>query len=162
MWLAFATQIFFDIHHILRKEVERGFADLSKTANYVESTILTSLKSQRKVRIDNRLKSNDKDLVEILDLIEDWVKTDAVRHTQESLFNFQVPNMQVPNTKPFQLLKYHPLYCGLLSYRIKALAQDAGMFSQMLGAMFFIAHTCTMLCVRKDWYQVHGKTWTWP
>lgn len=111
-WLAFAAQIFPDIHHILREEISRGYYDLVKIAQYVENNIKPVMKFHENLRVETWPKSNDQVLLVILKRINDWVKTDVIEVTGQRLTR----NSELQeSSEPFRLLRNHPLYCGLLS-----------------------------------------------
>ncbi|KAL9607248.1 MAG: hypothetical protein Q9167_007820 [Letrouitia subvulpina] len=139
VWLAFAAQIFLDISHILRVEASRGFSDLVRSAKYVETNIELVLKFHEKLRIQNWPRQNDQVLIQILDLIKEWVKTDAVNKIRTIIMKRN--NLTPPPTEPFVFLKRHPLYCGLLTYNIKYLAQEASIiFANAWGSIMYCAH----------------------
>lgn len=139
VWLAFAAQIFLDIHHILRKDISRGYYDLVSSAKYVENNIERVLKFHENLRVETWPKSNDQVLQMILYRINSWVKTDAVENARKRLTRGS--EFQAPPTEPCLLLRNHPLYCGLLSYSIKALAQEASIvFVNAWGSVLYSAH----------------------
>ncbi|KAF7502110.1 hypothetical protein GJ744_007108 [Endocarpon pusillum] len=139
LWLTFAAQIFLDIHHTLREKVGDGLFDLVKSARYVENSITQVLKFHENLRIENWPRSNDQGLLQILELITNWVKTDPVEAARRRLI--KGPRLQLPPTEPFLLLKHHPIYCGLLSYSIKALTQEASIiFVNAWGSVLYSAH----------------------
>ena len=135
IWLVFGAQVFLDIHHTLRDQVDRGFEDLIKSATHVKNNIQEILKFHENLRIENWPKSNDQVLFQIVNLVKDWVETDAVEAARKSL----VENL--PPGEPFMFLKNHPLYCGLLAYKIKILAQEASIvFVNAWGSVLYSAH----------------------
>jgi hypothetical protein len=139
IWLSFAAQVYLDIHHILREKVGRGFDDLTSSAKYVQSNIRQVMKFHENLRIENWPNSNDQCLFQILDRIKDWVMTDAVAAARNKMVKGS-PFDSLP-TEPFMLLKYHPMYCGLLSYSITALAQEASIvFANAWGSVLYTAH----------------------
>lgn len=148
IWLAFAAQVFLDIHHILREQIGRGRDDLVKSAKYVESGIERVLDFHKNLRIENWPKSNDQGLLMILDRIMNWVKTDAVGRVKEGLTNSS--EIQSTAVEPFLLLRNHPLYCGLLSYSIRILAQEASIvFANAWGSVLYCAHLYNALYQEK-------------
>lgn len=139
IWLAFAAQIFLDIHHALLGKVSNGFHDLVKSARYVENNIQQILIFHKNLRIENWPKSNDQGLFRILDLIKNWVNLDAVEDARTKLNKGST--FESPPTKPFLFLKSHPWYCGLLSYCIKASAQETSIiFVNAWGSILYSAH----------------------
>ncbi|KAI9784493.1 MAG: hypothetical protein M1835_003574 [Candelina submexicana] len=139
IWLTFAAQVFLDIHHTLREQVGIGIHDLIKSASYAGNNIEGVLEFHNNLRIENWPRSNDRVLHQILDLITDWVKTDVVQDARIKLTRRS--GFQPPPTESFQLLKRHPLYCGLLSYSIKALVQEASItFVNAWGSVVYSAH----------------------
>ena len=141
IWLALGAQIFLDIHHVLRAEVNRGFEDLVNTANYVETNVKDATECLGKTHIESWTKLHDQSLEYILDVITEGVKTDAVGDMRTKSFG-----ILASPAEPFTFLKNHPLYCGLLSYSIRALAQEAGIaFANACGSVLHCAHLYSAL-----------------
>lgn len=139
LWLAFAAQVFLDISHVLRVEASRGFGDLVRSAEYVETSIQQVLKFHENLRIKNWPRQNDQDLLQILNLIKEWVKTDAVDKNRRVMLKRS--KFAPPPAEPFMLLKRHPLYCGLLTYTIKYLSHEASViFANAWGSIMYCAH----------------------
>ncbi len=139
VWLIFAAQVFLDINHALRQQVSIGYDDLVKSAKYVENNIHQVLKFHENLRVDTWPVSNDQCLHQILERITRWVKTDAVQEARTSMARRS--GAKIPSSKSFFLFQHHPLYCGLLSYSIKALAQEASIvFVNAWGSVLYTAH----------------------
>lgn len=137
--LVLATQIFLDVHHILRDQIVTGFSDLVKSAQYVANNIERAQEFHKDLRVDTWPQSNDQVLRQILERISTWVQSDSVQEMRMSMMKRSVN--QVPPSKPFFMMKQHPLYCGLLSYSIKALALDAAIaFANAWGSILYCAH----------------------
>lgn len=137
--LIFATQVYLDIHHILREKVCNGFHDLIKSARYVENNIQRILELQLKLHLENWPKSKCETLLKIRDVIRTWINSDAV---QEARINI-AQAVDTPETpaEAFSFFKYHPWYCGLLSYSINASAREASIiFINALGSILSSAH----------------------
>lgn len=139
IWLAFAAQIFLDIHHTLRGQVSRGFDDLVRSAKYVEANTQQVMKFHAKLHIKNWPKTNDQGLLDILALVNEWTKSDAVLGVRTRLTGEY--GVQFAPEKSFLLLKHHPWYCGLLSYCIKASVQEISIaFVNAWGSVLYSAH----------------------
>lgn len=138
-WLALATQVYLDIHHILREKVSDGFHDLVKSARYVEKNIQHILAFQMNLRLDARPKSNDEILFWILDVIKSWVNLDWLQNLRMRVG--ETHGILETPAKSFSFLKNHPWQCGLLLYYFKASAQEASIrFVNALGSIFSTAH----------------------
>ena len=154
IWLAFAAQVFLDVHHVLREQITSGFEDLVKSARYVENNIRQVLKFHENLRIVNWPEPNDQCLWRIVELIKMWVKTDIVESVRISMCKRS--GFKPPPAKPFLFLKHHPLYCGLLSYYIKASVQEVSItFVNAWGSIFYCAHLYNALrqerLITKEW-----------
>ncbi|KAF2146868.1 uncharacterized protein K452DRAFT_242024, partial [Aplosporella prunicola CBS 121167] len=146
--VVFAAQIFLDIHYMLRDDVVRGFKDLQQTAQLIQGSLNQNFKFHASLRIENWPPSNDQGLHDILARINDWVTTDPF--TKES------QRLRRPNTEPFKLMKNHPLFCGLYSFSLKSLFQEAGVvFASSWGSIIYSAHIYNAVwqekLIKKQW-----------
>lgn len=136
IWLAFAAQVFLDIHHIFRQEVKKGFEDLNKSAKYIESSINRVMEFHKDLRIPNWPRRNDEGLLRILRTITEWTKVDTISLLRKKMVAKGQP--EPPTAGSFFLLKQHLLLCGLLSYSFKTQAHQAGViFSNAWGSIVY-------------------------
>ena len=137
MWLTFAAQIFLDIHHIFRAEVEKGFHDFVRSSKFIETNINQVLTFHEKLRVHNWPRSNDQGLQLILNQVDDWAKADMLQKIRARL----TKSAGMPVPQPFFLIRQHPLLCGLLSYAIRANAEEASIvFVNAWGSVLYSAH----------------------
>ncbi|KAF3479709.1 uncharacterized protein GIQ15_06685 [Arthroderma uncinatum] len=131
--LVFATQVYLDIHHILRANVNRGLDDLMTTAGLIDTSIEQTLKHHQSLRVENWPLSNDRVLKNIQQQIEMWVKRDTVGEAKIRLNR--------PPGEPFKLLSSHPLLCGLMAYSLKATFQEVSViFANAWGSIMYTYH----------------------
>lgn len=120
LWVVFATQIFLDIHHIMRDQIDRGFGDLQESGSLMVKSIQDNLDFHQNLRTDNWPKQNDKSLVQMQEELRDWCQRD---YLQKLKMRRCAPQL----AESFRLLRWHPLFCGLLVYRFKISFQEAGL-----------------------------------
>lgn len=134
MHAIFATQILLDIHHVLREDVSRPFDDLRPTGTRVIATIDEYFKYTRSRRIANWPAQNDKVLRDIQKLAKEWTQEDRVGIAT-------VKGVSNVRTRPYHLLKNHPVLCGLLIFRLNILLNDSGInFCNAWGTAVYPAH----------------------
>lgn len=133
VWVAFAAQIFIDIHHVLREDVYRGFADLSRTANVINGSIKQNFEFHSSLRVETWPASNDKALRGLQARIVGWVDNDPIQSAKIKI--------KQPPGEPFMLMRRHPLFCGLWEYSLKALFHEMGIvFSGAFGSIMYAGH----------------------
>ncbi|RMZ42085.1 hypothetical protein AFCA_006829 [Aspergillus flavus] len=115
--LTFATQVYLDIHHILRKDITRGYTDLETTARQVSNSIELDFKRHKSLRVETWPPSNDLLFKNIQQTIDYWVRYDPLIKAKEKLNR--------PLSKPFKLWRSYPLFCGLITYHIKIKFEEA-------------------------------------
>ncbi|KAL4866934.1 hypothetical protein BDV12DRAFT_172098 [Aspergillus spectabilis] len=134
LWLTFGCQIFLDIHHALRDNVEKGFHDAKISAKVIADSIKLNMDFHSKLRIGNWPKSNDTAFEILLDHITSWVDLDFTQSIKE---RHRVWNP----SESFKLLKWHPLLCGIWTYNLKARYQDLAItFQEAWGSIMYSAH----------------------
>ncbi|KAL2829503.1 hypothetical protein BDW59DRAFT_142166 [Aspergillus cavernicola] len=134
LWLVFACQIFLDIHHGLRDNVQKGFADLTNSAKAIENSIRLNLDFHSNLRIGNWPKQNDRAFKALLEFIAFWVDSDFSQPVKERLKVWR-------SSESFKLMKWHPLLCGIWTYNLKARYQDlAVVFQGAWGSIMYSAH----------------------
>jgi hypothetical protein len=133
LWLVFATQIFLDIHHLLRQDIARGHAELYQSAKAINGSIEQNLAFHTSLRVDTWPASNDLVLKNIQGQLDAWVAKDQIQLAKQKIGHSA--------GEPFKLLKQHPLFCGLLMYGFKALFQEVGIaFSGAWGSIMYSGH----------------------
>ncbi|PYH81313.1 hypothetical protein BO82DRAFT_336425 [Aspergillus uvarum CBS 121591] len=134
LWLVFASQIFLDIHHCLEGDVVNGFADLTNTAKCIQSSIELNQEFFADLRIVTWPEQYDARIQRFLEFLTAWVDSDFTQPAKE---RHQVWRP----SDSFKLMKWHPLFCGILTYYVKARFQDFAMaFQGTWGAIMYTAH----------------------
>ncbi|KAF2179826.1 hypothetical protein K469DRAFT_693714 [Zopfia rhizophila CBS 207.26] len=134
LWLAFATQIFLDIHHILRYQVDYCFKKLADTSDLVLNSIKANFEFHKDLRIDNWPNSNDEAVQAFVADIKTWVQDDPHRKAAIALKRKFPP-------QPFWLFRHHPWYCGLWKYYIQIQYQEIGItFVGAWGSVMYCGH----------------------
>lgn len=148
--LIFAAQVYLDIHHVMRQDIERGFVTLSHAAKLIEASINQNLDFHKGLRT-HWPPYNDGGFHGILGRINDWVKEDpwelARQHGVSKLCYFlcllyllELQGYNVP-TKPHRFMKHHPWYCGLFTYSLKIFMHDVGIhFADAWGSIMCTNH----------------------
>ncbi|KAL4812452.1 hypothetical protein BDW67DRAFT_178687 [Aspergillus spinulosporus] len=72
LWLTFGCQVFLDIHHSLRDDVERGFRDATMSSKVIENSIKLNKELHSKLRIKNWPNANDTAIEILLKDISSW------------------------------------------------------------------------------------------
>ncbi|KAK2868016.1 hypothetical protein FQN49_003244 [Arthroderma sp. PD_2] len=131
--LVFATQVYLDIHHVLREGVKCGLSDLRKTATLIDQSIELNLEYHQSLYIQGWPKSNDVVLKSIQQQIDQWVKRDPIEEAKIRL--------KRPSGETFKLMSSHPLLCGLLAYSLKATFQEVSVvFADAWGSIMYTYH----------------------
>ncbi|RAK80206.1 uncharacterized protein BO72DRAFT_525450 [Aspergillus fijiensis CBS 313.89] len=134
LWLVFACQIFLDIHHCLEGDVESGFADLTNTAKSIQSSLELNQEFFAHLRIGSWPEQYDARIKCFLEFISTWVDSDFTQTAKEKYYVWRP-------SECFKLMKWHLLFCGILTYYIKARFQDFAMaFQGTWGAIMYAAH----------------------
>lgn len=105
MWLDFVAQAFLDIHECLGDDVSMAYAELTKHARYVHSSLQEHFRFHKGIQSPNQA-SNDQSIRGFTLLIAAWVQEDLIN-------DFASSTGPGPFSKePFWLFKAHPLLCG--------------------------------------------------
>lgn len=84
IWLVFATQIFLDIHHELRQDVERGYHDLYQSVQIIRKSVESTLKCH--LSQGNTGSMLDKEwFQDILDKTDLWPCKDYIQEAKDHL-----------------------------------------------------------------------------
>lgn len=133
LWVVFATQIYLDIHHVLRQDVHAGFMDMSIWGknisddfnSYKYAILEKNFKLNDPERWDNPVDnprwpvSKIDDLLQLVTDIENMVRGDVMYYYKKSM---EFPPTQLGEYHQF--MKSHPWRCGLFAYRIRARHQE--------------------------------------
>ncbi|KAE8354727.1 hypothetical protein BDV28DRAFT_130402 [Aspergillus coremiiformis] len=131
--LVFATQVYLDIHHVLREDISRGYADLQTTAEMIDNSINLNFEHHASLRVETWPRSNDLVFKQLQQDIDNWVKHDPLTMARKRL--------KRPPGDPFKLMRSHPLFCGLIAYHFKVIFQEVSVvFVNAWGAVMYIYH----------------------
>ncbi len=152
LWVTFAAQVFLDIHHVLRENVDSGFQRLCQIGNAISRSITRNLEFHEKLKIVLWPSSNDQGLRRILSLIQSVCVKDHIYDVRN-----KVHGLQAAGIPKHQLLKSHPMKCGLEAYNIKTNFHEACIaFANAWGSITFTAHLYNALTREK----LLGKRWS--
>ena len=122
LWLVCASQTFLDTHHILMKDADRPLHDLQAFAREAQSTLKAHFDFVKDHSLSGlRSKKSEGYVLETLKEIEEWGLDDKLT---------QIMNQEMGRSKqhrgrlgkearvwkPNELLKMHPLLCGMMKY----------------------------------------------
>lgn len=96
----------------------RGYDTLATAAQQMERSIVHTLSFHQSLRVENWPQSNDLVLQDMLNQINDWVKTDPMQEAKRRLGHAV--------GEPFKLMEQHPVFSGLWLYNLKILYQEIG------------------------------------
>jgi hypothetical protein len=119
IWFVYATQIFLDIHHIMRGDIGRGFEDLRTTAVRALLNVRDYVKFSGEEYYDPWEKG-ERTPHDVLNLIVNFVQKDWIGNIRKG---FAGPGVVTP---PFYLFNTHPTLCGLMVANITLSMQDLG------------------------------------
>ena len=152
IWVAYAMQIYLDIHHVLRADVIRGFSDLQASGAQATSTLTAYFSTSKTYenwppQNENAVKHN------ILNFIDHYITHDAMTPPLRQLYNA----VQLPTPEPHSHFRRHPLLCGLFQFKLYLLLQDSGIaLVNAWGSILYVAHLYE--ACRQGGY----TTRTWP
>jgi len=138
LWLAFATQIYLDIHHILRTDVTRGFSDLQAAGQQTKATLDAYF--PRSQLFTNWPAQNEQAIMEIKKFLDKWILTDELAATKSRLYGPDLAQF-LPQKEPFALYRWHPILCGFFEFKLYLFLQDAGItLATAWGSILYVAH----------------------
>jgi hypothetical protein len=121
LWLVFAAQSYLDIHHILMKDADRPLNDLQKFGREAQSTLKEHFTFLEEHSLSAfRPKKSESYIQETLREIEEWALEDKLTQImnkemgkgKQKLGRSGKSRVWMPN----ELLKMHPLLCGMMKY----------------------------------------------
>jgi hypothetical protein len=149
IWLAFAAQVFLDIHHVLREDVDRAFGELFTTGRAAHGAISRSLEFHSTLRVETWPRSNDEALKGVLAMIQNWVMNDPIQEVKNRFGR--------PIGEEFSLMRQHPIFCGLLQYHLKVMQHEIGItLAGAWGSIMYTGHLYN--AVRRE--KLLNKGWT--
>ncbi|ORZ31254.1 hypothetical protein BCR44DRAFT_65929 [Catenaria anguillulae PL171] len=144
---AFVTQVFLDIHHILRDRASNGFDDLKSTAQ----SIVTSLDAFDRFQYGNSNGVIHKNLVAGM--------TELRGIIQQAVFDDPFAEI-AGQPAQFKLLKSHPWLCGLLQYQLLHVYQGWAISASIHWGS--VPNSCHLYeAAKREGYVVDNKC-IWP
>lgn len=133
LWLAFAGQVYLNIHHVLCDDVQRGFKEFRRFAKLTESSIRQNLDFHSDLRIEGWPKRNDQAFEELLRFIDVSIASDPTLQKQKSF--------GLSPGEPFKVMKWHPMLCGLATFYLRSRYQELSLsFQSAWGSIMYSAH----------------------
>ncbi|KAI7774884.1 hypothetical protein LA080_007709 [Diaporthe eres] len=158
MYLAFAAQMFLDIHHILRGRVHSAHETCMSHIGLMDEDLGLHLDFHTKLRINNWPSSNDAMLKELRKKIK-WVQDDPIHKAKVKVFS----QSGIPCTAPIhRILKYSPVISGLMLYHFRAETYDVGLaVANAWGSIAYPLHLYTALQQENllSPHQVSSESW---
>ena len=139
VWIVFATQIFLDIHHVMREQITRGFEELQGVAQHACNGLKTKRRFAEVVEVTSGKQpwwsanvAGDWD--RLIWVIETWTICDPLLDARH-VFAAKSINA-IPPGEPHYLLLHHPVLCGILSFHINFMLTWIGLeIAEVSGTM---------------------------
>jgi hypothetical protein len=126
IWLAFATTIFLDIHHILRDKVDIAFNQLQEIGRHSTQTLSRYQEFSRNIPSPATWnKSNDDVLQKLAKGMEECILKDMIFPIKDKQYK-KKGAIYSEETERFYLYKRHPILCGILAFRTVLEMQQTG------------------------------------
>ncbi|KAK3996598.1 hypothetical protein QBC44DRAFT_377370 [Cladorrhinum sp. PSN332] len=123
-YLVFATQIFLDIHHILREQVPDVAQHVLTQINKIGGIVETHLDFHKNLKIDNWPSSNDQQLRQVIQKVR-WIVEDPIHKYKVGTY----ASMNTPAPPSMQanlMLRSSPVIAGLMLYSFRFEAHGIG------------------------------------
>ncbi|KAH7079740.1 hypothetical protein FB567DRAFT_607183 [Paraphoma chrysanthemicola] len=149
LWVCFATQIYIDIHNVLREKAGEPFRQLANITSHTRDNIRRNLDFHKDLSSRIWPKENDDQMRRISDELARVILGDPHRALTRRL--------QRKIREPYYFFRQHPWQCGLWQYNIQIQNQvmDIG-FVNACGSVMYCAHLYN--AVRKE----NLLTTPWP
>jgi hypothetical protein len=129
-WLVFAAAVYLDIRHILREDIERGFAELQASAAQAKSALTQYFATNATFPHWPRSREEAVDFVR--DFVDFWIISDPVELHRPRYVDYPVSH---------RLLRRNPLLCGLYQFKLHLLMQEEGIHvANAYGSILYVAH----------------------
>lgn len=123
-WLLFATQVFLDINHLLRLQVNRGLQELRVSGAGAKKSLKNALNFTAGTKLDNWAVSNNRMISNTISQIDGYIIGDVISKTKRRLLGSRYELGGEP--EPFHLFKRHPLLCGMISFALTLTVREIG------------------------------------
>ncbi|KAI9738395.1 MAG: hypothetical protein M1834_008898 [Cirrosporium novae-zelandiae] len=137
LWLAFATQVHLDIHHVLRENVSKGFQELRLAGLRTRKILDDHFQLSRSLPYPGTWpKRNDRGLEQIKEMIDFWITRDNLYEVKK-----HAAPVQSMDHQEFSFYERHPLVCGLLMFNVNLKMQEAGItFVNAWGTVVYLIY----------------------
>lgn len=123
LWVVFALQIYLEIHHVLREQIDRGLKELQVAKRQIKASLKDYFINEDSY-VHDGWPENGVHLVRELDgILEDYIERDVFSKKKEKIFSEPSTG---PLDRPYHLLSQHPLLCGTLLLNIRLRLQAVG------------------------------------
>lgn len=144
-YVVFAAQVLLDIHHTLREHACRPFEELQRIGSRSASILDQHFQRFRDQSHPNWPDVNNDNLHSIKAQIEDWIQSDVIQTVISKATSTATAR------QPYQLLRYHPVLCGLKIFRLRLLLQDSGIrLCNATGSVVYPIHLYNALLHSAD------------
>ncbi|KAI8822529.1 uncharacterized protein EV422DRAFT_402565 [Fimicolochytrium jonesii] len=152
--LVFATQIFIDIHHILRERAGLGATLLRLAGSRVEDSLKKSSAETPANHPRIWPKDHEDGVKHFQSWINVWIINDRLKTETQRLIS---PLGIEAEMRPFSLYNRHPMLCGLILFKLQLHAQHLGMvLASAWGSIIYTAHLYEAC---KYSHTLNGKEW---
>ncbi|KAI1609089.1 hypothetical protein EDD37DRAFT_138490 [Exophiala viscosa] len=119
LWFVFASQIFLDVHHILREKVELGYEILIVVGGQIGKSIIDNFKYQEEVLQQKLPTDIDRGFTALLKFVETLGRLDPIEDFHARCVE-HMPQLSRLNVEKNHMLKIHPILCGLKVFTLRA------------------------------------------
>lgn len=124
-WLLFATQVFLDINHLLRLQVNRGLQELRVSGEEAKRSLKNALNFTAGTKLDNWAGSNNRMISNTIFQIDEYIIGDVISKSKRRLLGSRQYDLG-GEPEPFHLFKRHPLLCGMMSFALTLTVREIG------------------------------------
>ena len=144
VWLVFATQIFLNVHHLMREDIGRGLDQLRVMGSEAKATLQSYWTGPKPAVVpDTWPKQNEMPIKQLSREIDKWVLSDALLTMKQKIKSqspYNIGNLS-ESDESFYLLSRHPLLCGTFAFKIYLQVQELGVvLANAWGTVIYTAH----------------------
>ncbi|KAJ3173682.1 hypothetical protein HDU88_002771 [Geranomyces variabilis] len=152
--LVFASQIYVDIHNILRERAAVGLTVLRLCGARITESLKQRAKENPTVPIENWPAQNERSVELFQQFIDTWITGDRLHAVRKHLAG----NLGVGRKlQPYSLMRRHPWLCGLMQFKMQLIAQELGMV--LAGAWGSITYTAQLYEACRYSATLEGLVW---
>ncbi|KAI8965245.1 hypothetical protein F5Y11DRAFT_22587 [Daldinia sp. FL1419] len=138
-YLVFAAQVFLDIHHILRENVDWGFVTLQRNLQFWDRELTEHFEFHASLKIDNWPASHDQ-MIRHLQMKMQYILGDPIHEVKVKAYLKQ--SQPIPaSMEPNRMLKMSPVFSGLLLYYFRSHTWEIGIkLADAWGSITYSSH----------------------